>query len=440
MHKLTDLFHRHGKSAINHTLHPEEPNAYPRTEAFPTGHDLYCYRKQRGVNLGSWFVLERWITESPFRNAAAPAQSDLDVARGSNAKEILEHHWDTWITETDWQWLAQHGINTVRLPIGYYHICGADPSVLDGTDFAQFHAVFEGAWSRITKAIAIANDLNIGVLLDLHAAPGKQNRDAHSGTSAPSPGFFTEHNMSHTTHILTTLVRNLPALPNVVGIELLNEPQPDAQDEALKRWYASTIAAVRAISPGMPIYISDCWRTDDYAGYISSLSKSHVDFVVLDHHLYRCFTQEDLNTPAEQHARALRDPNGSAASTFARVSQSLQNAGGALVVGEFSGALNPQSLAGLPGYSAEMSARRSFVKAEIDLLERFCAGWFFWTYKKEGGRDLGWGFRDVVDGGLWPNPGLVVRNECERDAGRSGRRNSARDKALGASLILARRI
>ena len=100
--------------------------------------DKYRYRKHRGVNLGelcarsslsranvyivstlsgSWFVLERWISETPFRNARPPAQSDLDVVKGEGAKGILEQHWDTWITEDDWAWLSKKGINTVRIPV-----------------------------------------------------------------------------------------------------------------------------------------------------------------------------------------------------------------------------------------------------------------------------------------------------------------------------------
>lgn len=66
---------------------------------------------------GSWFVLERWIAETPFAQAAPPGQSDLDVAKGSHAKEILERHWDTWITNQDFEWLAARGINAVRIPV-----------------------------------------------------------------------------------------------------------------------------------------------------------------------------------------------------------------------------------------------------------------------------------------------------------------------------------
>jgi glucan 1,3-beta-glucosidase len=62
-------------------------------------------------------VLERWITDRPFHSARHPASSDLDVACGENAQQILEEHWATWITEQDWAWISQQGINTVRIPV-----------------------------------------------------------------------------------------------------------------------------------------------------------------------------------------------------------------------------------------------------------------------------------------------------------------------------------
>jgi aryl-phospho-beta-D-glucosidase BglC (GH1 family) len=69
------------------------------------------------ISLGSWFVLERWIADTPFQYAFQPAQSDLDVTRCINAKEILERHRDTWIIEEDLVWIAERGINTVRIPV-----------------------------------------------------------------------------------------------------------------------------------------------------------------------------------------------------------------------------------------------------------------------------------------------------------------------------------
>ncbi|CCM05837.1 uncharacterized protein FIBRA_08073 [Fibroporia radiculosa] len=421
----------HQSSAYTSGAHTPMP-AIPTNTPFPTSTDLYRHRKQRGVNLGSWFVLERWIAESPFRSAASPAQSDLDVARGADAKAVLEHHWDTWISESDWAWIVERGINTVRIPIGYYHLCGADSSVLQGTDFADLGHVFAGAWTRITNAIATANRYGLGVLIDLHAAPGKQNADSHSGTSLDPTFFANPHNMRHTTHILSVLLLHLtafthsqnPPLPNLVGIELLNEPQPQSRHHALQRWYVDTFRAMRTIDPAIPLYIGDVWMTDQYTDFLSGAA---VDFVVLDHHLYRCFTPEDSSTPVTEHARALTDPNAWAPQMFARVSQKLQGAGCGLVVGEWSGGLNPGSLHGVD----EDQGRRDYLHAQLQLYDRWCAGWFFWTYKKESG-DKGWSFRDAVGAGVFPAwVGMRANNSVKDDPMRVNRRDSARDKALG---------
>lgn len=134
------------------------------------------------MNLGSWFVLEQWITPEPFKNAAGTKQSDLDIARGKDAKAVLEHHWDTWITDEDWDWIRERGFNSVRLPvsrlfcgrngqaaadgqIGYYHLTQPCPKVLEGTDFESHADVFGGAWQRITKSIEKAGSMGLGVLV-----------------------------------------------------------------------------------------------------------------------------------------------------------------------------------------------------------------------------------------------------------------------------------
>ncbi|EIW78117.1 glycoside hydrolase family 5 protein [Coniophora puteana RWD-64-598 SS2] len=385
--------------------------------------EFYRSRKQRGVNLGSWFVLERWISDSPFASAAPPGQSDLDVARGSNAKAILERHWDTWITESDFEWLAQRGVNTVRLPIGYYHLCGADPSVFPGTDFQSYQTTFEGAWPRIVTALTTAQKHGVGVLIDLHAAPGKQNRDSHSGTSLDPAFFSNARHRARTVHVLRILVSklvelrqsNTPPIFNVVGLELLNEPQPNSHDD-LQKWYTQVVHTLAPIDPGMPIYISDCWQTDQYAAYIQALNAPPSTIVGLDHHLYRCFTSEDISTSADQHAGALWDPNAWAPKMFAATAEKLASAGAGLVVGEWSGALNPGSLQNGRSHDEQ---RKNYVAAQLALFERCCAGWFFWTYKKESPGDTGWSYRDAVQSGVFPDhvgvrrrPGLRLDREA----------------------------
>ncbi|KAG6332793.1 hypothetical protein ID866_6295 [Astraeus odoratus] len=416
---------------------------------------LYRHRKQRGVNLGSWFVLERWITETPFRHALFPGQSDLDIAKGTQPKEILERHWDSWITAEDFAWLSSKGINTVRIPvssllcvrwsttlmlaadkIGYYHLCALDSSILQHTDFHGLDFVFQGAWPRIVKAVETAQQFGIGVLFDLHAAPGKQNRDSHSGTSSPTASLFRNpFNLRLTTGVLRVLVSNLhslrhhhdPQLLNVVGVEILNEPSPPSHT-SLQEWYGTTIRELRSLDPGLPILISDCWAPDAYTGFVEALPQL-ASPICLDHHLYRCFTSTDISTPVSQHIASLA-PTAPTPQTFARVKTKLEDAGGALVVGEWSAALNPGSLQGQGCEQYELSR---FVGAQLDLFERHCAGWFFWTYKKEHPNDVGWSFRDAVDAGVFPSRvGLFTTKPISHDGSEWEKRQEAsHDNSIG---------
>ena len=61
-------------------------------------------------------------------------------------------------------------LNTLQ--IGFYHVCGADHSVLRGTEFADYESIFGDAWNHILNAIVTANKYQIGVLL------GKLDRNA----------------------------------------------------------------------------------------------------------------------------------------------------------------------------------------------------------------------------------------------------------------------
>ena len=74
---------------------------------------VYRYRQQQSVNLGSWFVQEQWMNPSLFTCASGNKQAELDVASGwgsvDNARQVLERHWDEWITESDFQYLASIG-------------------------------------------------------------------------------------------------------------------------------------------------------------------------------------------------------------------------------------------------------------------------------------------------------------------------------------------
>ncbi|KAG6900511.1 hypothetical protein C0993_009464 [Termitomyces sp. T159_Od127] len=73
----------------------------------------YGSAKVRGVNLGGWLVLEPWITPSIFDNTGDSRIIDEytfgQYQDHAKALSTLQAHWDSWITESDFQAIAAAG-------------------------------------------------------------------------------------------------------------------------------------------------------------------------------------------------------------------------------------------------------------------------------------------------------------------------------------------
>lgn len=167
---------------------------------------------------GSWFTLERWITPHPFEGTSA--QSELSLCQSLPSSILgprLLQHWQSFVTEEDFRWLAQKGVNTLRLPVSYYHLAGLDPSLLNGTPYEPFKDIYTPAWELITRAITLARSRGLGVLLDLHGVPGGQNDDAHSGQDGPARLWEEKSWRVVTGRCLERVVKELREVENVVG-------------------------------------------------------------------------------------------------------------------------------------------------------------------------------------------------------------------------------
>lgn len=174
------------------------------------------------------------MTPSLFTCASEKKFSEIDIAYGwgstTAARAVLERHWDTFITEQDFQYLASIGINTVRIPIGYWNL---GPDFCVGTPYEGAADVYQNSWPRIVRAINMASSAGIGILVDLHGAPGSQNGQHHSGVSDGATNLFTNPYWNNQTMtVLTYLMHELAYVTNVVGIQILNEPQnvPSLED------------------------------------------------------------------------------------------------------------------------------------------------------------------------------------------------------------------
>ncbi|KAL0573271.1 Glucan 1,3-beta-glucosidase 3 [Marasmius crinis-equi] len=344
----------------------------PLTPFDPLLSTVYRYRHQKSVNLGAWFVAEQWMSPSIFECAHGPQAAELDITSGPNGEPILQKHWDTFITQPDFDYLASIGINTVRLPIGYWSL---GPAFCQDTPFQDVSHVYADSWNRVLRTLQMAEDAGIGVLVDLH--------DGHVGL------FENQDNMDKTISVLEFLVGQLAPLNNVVGVQILNEPNDDPK---LIPFYSDAITKMRAVSAEaaeLPLYIHDAFNLPKYIDFVNN----RTDFVVLDHHSYFVFTPSDAAEPASQHTSDINT----------QVSDELKSnlPRHNVVVGEWSCALTPESLEHEENKDQSV---RDFCRTQLDVYTEDTAGWAFWSYKTEDcEQDPAWCFRSAVQTGALPD-------------------------------------
>jgi len=104
-------------------------------------------QQMNGMNLGGWLVIEQFLTPEMYKNASKTvpwgpnpagygvygerqlgldaAQQDANDTTGTKNvvgrwRQAMFDHRDTFVTEADFALLASAGINTVRLPVGFW--------------------------------------------------------------------------------------------------------------------------------------------------------------------------------------------------------------------------------------------------------------------------------------------------------------------------------
>ena len=366
----------------------------------------YRYRKQYGVNLGTWFSLETWLVPSLFAGIPnAKSEMDLHASKKLSPQEVgqrLNRHWENFINDGDWKWMKDHGINTVRLPIAYFHFCPAiAPHLMQGTEYEPYAEIYRPAADHIKRAIETAKKYDMGVLVDLHGCPGAQGDDGHTGLSNGKAGMWdgsrATFNQQRTIEILVELVKAVGGFENVVGIELMNEPKNSGR---LAGFYDDATHAVRGCTSdprivSIPLYVGDSWDLNYYSEQFGGNSRcSPSNFLVVDHHLYRCFTPGDVLKSAKDHASLAKRGGG----THSWMSGMAQRANGNVIIGEWSCALHHTSFR-----SGDKRAQQAdWGHSQLQMFNELCAGSFFWTLKKEGGKDAGWCLYSAIEEGVLP--------------------------------------
>lgn len=360
-------------------------------------------KKLRGVNLGGWLVLEKWITPSVFEGLAATDETTYCVELGERADAILKQHWHSYITRDDFAWLAKIGINAVRLPVGHW---------LFGADYPYHHSYGEtrhpfvvGGLDIVDKVFDWAEEFGLHVILDLHAASGCQNGFDNGGIKDVCEWHTDPANLEHSLSVLERLAQRYQHRPALHGIETLNEPRWDVDTDLLKKYHTDAYHRIRKYcrAEEVAVIFHDGFRS--HREYLGFLKGSEFSNVVFDIHRYQCFSREEIDMDIYHHIqRAAIDWKQEA-------DDIIQELGHQTYCGEWSLGLDLKvvslwaegpfnhALENMDDFQLTV-AYRGYAAAQLLTFEKYL-GWFFWNYKTE--TTPAWCFRDCVERGWFPD-------------------------------------
>lgn len=324
----------------------------------------------RGVNLGGWLVLEKWMTPELYHGSSA--LDEYHLLKDKPGTQWLDVHRNTFIQETDFKWLSTHGVQVVRLPVGWWLFTGTPP--------------YKKATEPFFNALRWASRYGIEVILDVHAAPGCQNGFDNGGLQGVID-WPKGDNVEKTLRFIETLVENTKDWACVTGIELLNEPFKTVDLDLIQSFYKKGYEIVRQIKgPDYAVIMHDAFRLDAWESFFK---RQAFENVYLDTHMYHTFGElsedalfEDFKALYEARLKAI---------------QSVQEYV-PVIVGEWSNPLlSEQFNTGLKPGDAEL--RRKVFDLQKTLFNH-ADGWFFWSYTLSEASiktHPGWSYRYLID-------------------------------------------
>ncbi|KAJ4350800.1 Glucan 1,3-beta-glucosidase 3 [Ascochyta clinopodiicola] len=396
----------------------------------PTALDVLRYRYHHGTNLGSVYVIERWLQPSRFPEGAegsselAAVKAWVDREGIDCARQKFEQHWSSVVTDAAIGWLVKEAkCTTIRLPIGYYDLPG--PEFTRGTPFEPYAQVYCGAWNSIRALINRLREHSIGVMLDLHALPGGANAQEHSGTNSGRAEFWhSDSNRALGIRCAQFLAHEARSGLDIAGIQLVNEAEWESH--RMYEWYDEAVTAISAIDPSVPVIISDGWNLDKAIEYSLRTNSVYTERpkapVVIDTHFYWAFTENDKEKSPQQIIQEL----GSKLCQLDGKEGSVIDRGAVqAIIGEYSCVLTEDSWAKSNGVAKEELVKQ-FGEAQSRRYQQRAGGSYFWTWKMDWMPGGEWGFKAQTDARNIVPPQLAALSSDER-AGRIARTKSEQD-------------
>lgn len=279
------------------------------------------------------------------------------------ARTRLIAHRESFITEKDFRWIAEHGFDFVRLPVGYWLFSKTD-DFIDGEAYVR--RAFE--WARLYR---------LRIVLDFHGLQGSQNGQDHSG-QVGKIRFYRRGNRADALDTLEYMCRTYGDKEELLAIELINEPKTRWFLWRLLKYYDRAVAiAERHLRPTTLIIVSDAFKPLRMARALSR--RAYGSRLVLDVHLYQLFSARDQRLSLDEHVGIV---NHKWKKLLEELSRYVP-----VYVGEWSAALPP--------FSAREGRNAEYFLAQHVLFDSHAWAHSYWSYKAPGSG--AWDYRNQAD-------------------------------------------
>ena len=167
--------------------------------------------KVKGVNLGNWLVLEKWMNPALFEGTTAEDEYYLPRQLKKEVYEArIKIHRAEYITERDFVTIKAMGMDAVRIPVPYFIFGDREP--------------FIGCIEELDKAFNWAEHYGLQILIDLHTAPMGQNGFDNGGICGVCKWSQYPDEVEFVLSVLERLAERYGNRKGLWGIEVLNEP------------------------------------------------------------------------------------------------------------------------------------------------------------------------------------------------------------------------
>ncbi|KAE8254482.1 hypothetical protein A4X13_0g3399 [Tilletia indica] len=443
------------------------PESQARVASLPEANFTLNGVPARGVNLGGWWVTESWMQPNFYRDAQLQNEAGnfsfisdegewmLSYANRSEAKEVLRQHYQTWITEKDFQEMKALGLNAVRLVIPYWTLEEGPPayaanltntSIITTTNDTIVPEPFfyKGQRKYVRAALRWAKQYGLQVVLDLHTVPGSQNGFDNSGKAGRIDWDNNPDYYNRTLKCLVTMVDWYVNNPDplysgvVKAIGVMNEPRVGKRNttisiDFLKQFYIDSYNVIRdrvSAAEGakvMPtlMFSDGLIGAEDWLSWYRAMFSSGTfkrGTIIMDQHLYQAFQPLNRLNRTEHISYTC-----GLSKTLARTQSVIP-----VVIGEMS-----MGLGGACGYYPDCWDHtmeddvnryntpngnlyfRKFWEAQQLAFEGNAGGWFMWNWNTFSASQ--WSYRDSVAQGWIPrnlNERVFLPNATEVTQGR----------------------